>query len=89
MTWEPQSGVRIASVTVAAKDYYVLSGRSLTEVEKNESETFRIAFIGGVLSLLVLGVVLVARMLAGGGLPHPPSVQPSGRLCLSPTEALY
>ncbi len=72
VTWEPQDDVRIAAVTVAAKDYYVLSGRSLTEVEKNENETFKIVFIGGALALLVVASALVARMLAGGGLPHPP-----------------
>jgi hypothetical protein len=38
VTWEPQDGVRIAAITVKANGYYVLSGRSLTEVEKNESK---------------------------------------------------
>jgi hypothetical protein len=72
VTWQPQDNVRIAAVSVAAKDYYVLSGRSLTEVEKNENETFKITFVGGALALLIMLVALVARSLAGGGLPHPP-----------------
>lgn len=63
VTWEPQKDVRIAAVTVAAKDYYVLSGRSLTEVEKNETHTLQAAFIGGVLSLVLLGVMVVIRIL--------------------------
>lgn len=62
VTWEPQKDVRIAAVTVAAKDYYVLSGRSLTEVEKNESHTFQLAFIGGMVALLFIVIVLTATM---------------------------
>lgn len=34
VTWQPDDNVRIAAVSVAAKEYYVLSGRSLKEVEK-------------------------------------------------------
>lgn len=55
VTWQPQERVRIASVTVAANSYYVLSGRSLEQVEANENETFGLALIGGIASLLVLG----------------------------------
>ncbi len=62
VTWEPQKNVRIAAVTVAAKDYYVLSGRSLTEVEKNETQTFKLAFIGGIVALMLLGVAITAKM---------------------------
>lgn len=57
VTWQPKSGVRIAAVSTAAQKYYVLSGRSLTEVERNESLSFKLAFLGGLLSLLVLVVV--------------------------------
>lgn len=63
VTWEPQKDVRIAAVTVAAKDYYVLSGRSLTEAEKNETDTLWIAVAGGILSLMLLGVLIIARTL--------------------------
>jgi hypothetical protein len=63
VTWQPQKDVRIASVTVAAKDYYVLSGRSLAEVEKNETHTLQLALVGGILSLLVLGAGIVARIV--------------------------
>lgn len=59
VTWEPKKGVRIAAVVVEAKDYYVLSGRSLREVEKNESRTLQIALIGGLISLLILGLSVV------------------------------
>lgn len=53
VTWEPASGVRIAAVTVKANNYYVLSGRSLKEVEKNESKTLVYSVLGGLLSLAV------------------------------------
>lgn len=59
VTWEPKKNVRIAAVIVEAKDYYVLSGRSLREVEKNETRTLQLAAIGCVVSLLILGLSVV------------------------------
>lgn len=59
-TWEPKDGVRVAAVTVAAKDYYVLSGRSLREVEKNQTQTLQLVMIGGLISLLLLGGIVLA-----------------------------
>ena len=61
VTWQPQKDVRIAAVTVAAKKYYVLSGRSLTEVEKNENNTFWLAFAGGVISIIILAGATAAK----------------------------
>jgi hypothetical protein len=58
VTWQPQAGVRIASVSVAANNYYVLSGRSLTEVEKNENVTFQYSLFGGLVSMVLFGLVL-------------------------------
>jgi hypothetical protein len=63
VTWQPQKNVRIASVTVAAKGYYVFSGRSLTEVEKNETHTLQVALIGGILSMILLGAAIVVKVL--------------------------
>jgi hypothetical protein len=60
VTWQPQSGVRIAAVTVSAGDYYVLVGRSLREVEKNEERTLQITAVAGLVSLLILGAMFVA-----------------------------
>jgi hypothetical protein len=56
VTWQPQADVRIASVSVKANNYYVTSGRSLTEVERNEQHTLQITGFGLVASLLVLAV---------------------------------
>lgn len=66
VTWQPESDVRIASVTVAAKSYYVMSGRSLAEVEKNENHTLLIAGIGCILSLLIIGVSITAKLIVDG-----------------------
>lgn len=56
VTWQPEENVRIATVTVAANQYYVMSGRSLREVEKNEDATLRLTLFGGVFSILILAV---------------------------------
>jgi hypothetical protein len=62
ITWQPASDVRVASVTVASKDYYVTSGRSLREVESRESAVFKLAASGWAASIFVLVVVaLLAR----------------------------
>lgn len=60
VTWQPQHDVRIAVVTVSANGYYVLSGRSLVEVEKNETKTLWLSFAGGVASLIVLAGTYIA-----------------------------
>ena len=63
VTWQPANGVRIASVTVATKNYYVLSGRSLKEVEKNEDHTLQIAFVGGILALILVMAAVGGRVI--------------------------
>lgn len=61
ITWQPRSDVRIAAVIVKAKNYYVLSGRSLTEVEKIKNQTFMMTLFGGALTLVVLGGAFWAK----------------------------
>lgn len=56
VTWQPIASVRIAAVSIATKTYYVVSGRSLREVEKNESNTLKLSACGGLLSFIVLGL---------------------------------
>ena len=46
VTWQPEPGVRIAAVVVAAKPYYVLVGRSLQQVERSENTTLMITALG-------------------------------------------
>ncbi|MEO6513321.1 MAG: hypothetical protein ABIO22_01495 [Candidatus Saccharimonadales bacterium] len=61
VTWQPKDGVRIASVSVSAKNYYVLAGRSLREVESREQKIFQIALSGWVASLLITIMAFIAR----------------------------
>lgn len=62
ITWQPQYNVRVASVAVAADNYYILSGRSLQKVEINENRTFDISALGCLVSLLVLsGTYLIVQ----------------------------
>lgn len=57
VTWEPAASVRIASVTVSANNYYVLSGRSLKQVEARESTIMELALFGWLVT--VVGIVTV------------------------------
>jgi len=54
VTWELQDSIRLASVEVSAHNYYVLSARSLREVEKRENEITDIASLGWFLCILTL-----------------------------------
>ncbi len=54
ITWQPDNDVRVATVTVAANNYYVTSGRSLKEVEKRENKTMLITSVGWLASITTL-----------------------------------
>ncbi len=60
VTWQPENGVRIAAVAVAANNYYVLSGRSMKLLEQNELRTFQVAAFGCAVSLGILAVAFAA-----------------------------
>ncbi len=64
ITWQPQPGVRIASIITrfngANASGYVLAGRSLKEVEIRESNLLRLVFAGWAATLVVgLGISLI------------------------------
>ena len=59
ITWQPQKDVRIAAVTTATQSGYVLSGRNLKEVEKNESTSLLLTIIGGLVAVALLALVFV------------------------------
>lgn len=61
ISWQPQQGVRSATIVVAAKDYYVVSGRSLKEVEKRESHLLYYVLFGYVLSLLIMLTIYIMK----------------------------
>jgi hypothetical protein len=54
VTWQPQGSLRFASVTVAANDYYVLSGQSLQVADRSSGMTRQITALGCILSLVVI-----------------------------------
>lgn len=54
VTWQPKADVRIASVTVAAKDYYVLGGQSLKATEDHATHLLKLTALGYVASVVVL-----------------------------------
>jgi hypothetical protein len=43
VTWQPEAGVRMATVVVSYISGFVMAGRSLTEVEKRESQVERLS----------------------------------------------
>lgn len=59
LTWQPQAGVRLASVVVAAPQGYVLSGRSLREVERRERDAEIIIGAAWLVSLGLLALTFV------------------------------
>ena len=67
VTWQPASGVRIASVSVATRDgRVVLVGRNLREAERHVDDLGRIALVAWVVTLLGALVAIVLVEAAGG-----------------------
>jgi hypothetical protein len=59
VTWQPERGVRIASVTVPFSGGFVTAGRSLREVENREDNIFNLVaafWLAGVFAVLALGL---------------------------------
>jgi len=61
VTWQPQSGVRIAVVVVPYKDGFVLAGRNLREVEAREAQVS-----GFVVATWILALIATFIMIAFG-----------------------
>jgi len=62
LTWQPEAGVRIASVTVPYRDGYVVAGRSLRLVEQRESDVELIVGLGWLATLVVSAVVTAVAL---------------------------
>ena len=54
VTWQPKAGVRIASVEVAAKKYYVLGGQSLRLTESRANKLLAITALGWAISVIFI-----------------------------------
>jgi len=59
ISWQPKSDTRIAAVTTSSRNYYVLAGRNLKEVEQREGHAFDLAFLGGFISEVLLLATLL------------------------------
>jgi hypothetical protein len=57
VTWQPEADVRMATVVVPYMDGFVMSGRSLTEVEKRESQ------VKSLCGLAVLGIWVTTLLI--------------------------
>jgi hypothetical protein len=54
ITWQPVAGVRIAAVIMKYNSGYVLSGRSLQEVERRETQLLLMIFAAWTVSVVVI-----------------------------------
>ncbi len=61
VTWQPASELRFASVTAAGKNYYVVSARSLREVEQRETDLAKMVLIGWIAALGALMLAYYAH----------------------------
>ena len=78
ITWQPQPGVRIASVVVAAPQGYVLSGRSLREVEGRTSDLERFVAVAWALTIVLLALTFLASRFFPPCSRRGPVFQPCG-----------
>ncbi|MGB8215114.1 MAG: hypothetical protein WCE68_16315 [Anaerolineales bacterium] len=60
VTWQPEAGVRMATVVVRYKNGFVMAGRSLTEVEKREDQ---VESLSGLALLAIWAATLVVISL--------------------------
>jgi hypothetical protein len=71
ITWEPKSGVRIAAVMRYYKsgkgEGFVLAGRSLSEVEKRETQTLFLTGMAWIIALSGTFVIKLTEAIIGGG----------------------
>jgi len=52
-TWQPETGVRLATIIISYNNGYVLAGRSLREIEKREDNLFMQVFLGWTTTLVI------------------------------------
>ena len=53
VTWQPQSGVRLATVVAKDGDQYILAGQSLKPYEDRTSRIIRIAVLGWLIAVML------------------------------------
>lgn len=78
LTWQPQTGVRVAAVVVAAEQGYVVSGRSLREVEGRIGVLQHLILAAWALSLGALAVTYLATQFNRDSRPTTATLNPVG-----------
>jgi len=59
VTWQPVAGVRMATVVTPYKNGFVMVGRSLTEVEKRESQAESLSFLA-MLGIWAMTLIIIS-----------------------------
>jgi len=65
VTWQPEVGVRMATVVVRYDNGFVLAGRSLREIEKRESQTEQLSGLAMLTIWVITLIVVVLGELIG------------------------
>ena len=65
VTWQPEMGVRLATVVTPYKQGFVMAGRSLTEIEKRESQVEQLCGLALLGIWAVIFIVIVLGELVG------------------------
>jgi hypothetical protein len=66
VTWQPENGIRVAAVIVKSNNGFVLTGRSLLEIEKRVSQMGRLSFT----AVLVIWVLTFTAIALGEFVGH-------------------
>ena len=79
VTWQPQSGVRIALVVIPWRGGTVAAGRSLRIVEEREDNALLLTFVAWLLALVAVAIAaaVAARLWPDHGPPVRPPQQPA------------
>ena len=66
VTWQPQPGVRIASVVVRTASGFVVAGRNMREIEIRENNVLKLAFLGWLAASGALTLLWLLTPMLGG-----------------------
>lgn len=70
VTWQPRSGVRIASVITRTRNGFVVAGRNMREVENREATVFKLDAVGWLCANTVLLFLWFVTPLFGNSNQH-------------------
>ena len=73
MTWQPRSGVRVATVAIPWTGGTVVAGRSLRAIETRIESIQLLALLGWLAGLVVVGAAAVVSAMVWPTRPRDPS----------------